>query len=281
MEPKDIRLVSLDCDGTLFSRHGTLSEYSASVLKKLREKGITVVICTGRPVYSIERAISPEYYDYAVCGNGFAVVKNDGTVLYRAEYMKKEEIRELIRYVEEKNVMLSVSYDDSFHHFCSKRHHFAVWSVQKLKNIARRILGRNLWKDTLNSDYEIVMDKQIEKICYSGMPAVLKAIKDEIDETRYSRFLVNAMWLEIMPHEIDKGSGMKKVMDMLGIEKEYTAALGDGENDLPMLRTAGCAVAMRNAMESLKNEADFITEEDFDNDGAAKWMERHILKNQQ
>jgi Cof subfamily protein (haloacid dehalogenase superfamily) len=281
METTDIRLVALDCDGTLFSRHGTLSEYSAGVLKQLRENGITVVICTGRPVYSIQRAIEPQYYDYAVCGNGFAVIRNDGAVLYRADCMKKEELRELLRYVEEKNVMLSVSYEDSFHHFCSKKHHIAVWSVQKLKNIARRILGRSLWKDTLNSDYEIVVDKQIEKVCYSGMPAVLKEIRDSIDGSRYSRFLVTPMWLEIMPYGIDKGSGMRRVMEMLGIEKEKTAAVGDGENDLPMLRTAGCAVAMRNAMESLKSEADYITEEDYDNDGAAVWMSRHILKNTQ
>ena len=109
------------------------------------------VICTGRPLYSIQRALSSDLYDYAVLNNGMQSAKNNGEIIEDKRKLLPEEIREITRCCERFNVMMSVSYDDDFHHFTSKKHHLYVSSVQKLKNLARKILGRKLWHDDMHS----------------------------------------------------------------------------------------------------------------------------------
>ena len=279
MKNSRIRLIALDCDGTIFSRHGTLSAYSAEILKKARDEGILIAVCTGRPFYSVEREFPKEFYDYAICRNGQSVYRNDGTLIKEERSLSSDEIRHLIPCLEKYNVMIGCSYEDCFHYFCSKRHHFSVWAFQTLKNMARLLLGRHLWHDDMHSDYQQIYSHTIYKICFSGVHTSLKKIADSLDPSAFSFFFVNPMWLEVQPYGIDKGTGLKTVMDLCEIDADETAAIGDGENDIPMLETAGISVAMKNAMASLKKTAVYITEEDYTEDGAAKWIARHLLQN--
>ncbi len=278
METAGIRLIAIDCDGTLFSRHGTLSKYSAGVLREMREKNIKAVICSGRPFYSISRAIDRDLFDYAVCVNGHSVVRNDGTVLFQARFFSKDETKRITALVEKHRVMLAASYDDTFHYFCSKRRHFIIRSVQLLKNVARFILRRNLWHDDLISDYEKLCDHDMEKFCFSGTRKELEKIRDVLKDAYYCTF-VGPFWLEIMPPGINKGTGLEKAMADAGAEPAECAAIGDGENDLPMFSAVGIPVAMANASESVKAEACMITEYNYDRDGAARWISDHVLNN--
>ena len=66
-------------------------------------------------------------------------------------------------------------------------------------------------------------------------------------------------FLEIFPGDIDKGSVLKKVCDILHISLDETVAFGDHEMDIPMIQTAGLGVAMGNAVDELKQIADHIT----------------------
>ncbi|HJB55747.1 MAG TPA: HAD-IIB family hydrolase, partial [Candidatus Olsenella avistercoris] len=55
--------------------------------------------------------------------------------------------------------------------------------------------------------------------------------------------------LEFSPTEANKGTGMLALAELLGVPREATMAVGDADNDLPMLRDAGLGVAMGNANE--------------------------------
>ena len=57
----------------------------------------------------------------------------------------------------------------------------------------------------------------------------------------------------------DKGEGVLAMARHLGFDPKYTMAFGDGGNDTSMIRTAGIGVAMGNAIDDLKKEADFVT----------------------
>lgn len=64
--------------------------------------------------------------------------------------------------------------------------------------------------------------------------------------------------------------------EILGLKKEEVLALGDGENDAEMMENAGIGVAMKNAVDAVKNAADFVTL-DNDADGFAYAIERFVL----
>ena len=83
-------------------------------------------------------------------------------------------------------------------------------------------------------------------------------------------------FLELMPKGIDKALSLSRLLEHLGIAREESIACGDGYNDLSMIRFAGLGVAMANAEEAVKNEADHITLSN-EEDGVAAVIEQFIL----
>ena len=78
----------------------------------------------------------------------------------------------------------------------------------------------------------------------------------------------------MVPKGITKETGIYQLADFLGIPMEDTVAIGDGPNDLPMLRCVHTAIVMGNAPDSVKQTADFVTA-DVDDDGiekALRWL---------
>ena len=75
--------------------------------------------------------------------------------------------------------------------------------------------------------------------------------------------------VEIITKGINKGLAISWLCDRYGIPIEDTIAIGDSENDIAMIKTAGLGVAMGNAMPLVKQSADYIADTN-DNDGVAK-----------
>ena len=84
------------------------------------------------------------------------------------------------------------------------------------------------------------------------------------------------LYVEVFASGASKGNALQALADHLGIRKEETACIGDGENDLSMFRAAGLKIAMGNAVPELKKAADIITGTN-DRDGAAEAVRRYIL----
>ena len=81
--------------------------------------------------------------------------------------------------------------------------------------------------------------------------------------------------LELNDENATKGNGLMWLADYLGVDREATMAVGDGENDVSMIRMAGVGVAMDNALDLVKQYADEITLTN-DEDGVAAVIERLI-----
>ena len=85
--------------------------------------------------------------------------------------------------------------------------------------------------------------------------------------------------LEVNAKGINKGLGLVWLGEKLGIKREEIMACGDHLNDYEMLKEVGFAVAMGNAMEELKEIADYVTDTN-DEDGVAKAIERFVLRSE-
>lgn len=86
----------------------------------------------------------------------------------------------------------------------------------------------------------------------------------------------NPEFVEMLSPQVDKGVALRLVAAHYGIALERVAAIGDSYNDLPLLRTAGFAIAMGSAPDSLKAEADVVVG-DVEHDGVAEAIERFVL----
>ena len=83
-------------------------------------------------------------------------------------------------------------------------------------------------------------------------------------------------FLELVPPGIDKARSLAVLLEKLNMKKEEMVAIGDGYNDLSMIKFAGLGVAMGNAQEPVKKAADYITLSN-DEDGVAEAVEKAIL----
>lgn len=84
-------------------------------------------------------------------------------------------------------------------------------------------------------------------------------------------------FLDCMPLGINKGKSILEIADYFSIKHEDTYAFGDEINDMEMIQMAGVGIAMANASNRLKKEADEITLSN-DEDGIAYYIEKNLLK---
>ncbi len=75
--------------------------------------------------------------------------------------------------------------------------------------------------------------------------------------------------LHLKHRDVNKATGLRKIAEIMGIESRNVAAMGDSENDLPMLKEAGLAIAVGNAAPELKAVADYVSKASY-GDGAAE-----------
>ena len=82
--------------------------------------------------------------------------------------------------------------------------------------------------------------------------------------------------IEVNASGVNKGAGILNLGELLGIPREEIMAFGDGMNDLEMVREAGLGIAVENAVQPVKDVADYITVSN-ENDGVAKAIEKFAL----
>ena len=83
--------------------------------------------------------------------------------------------------------------------------------------------------------------------------------------------------LEVLPRGNDKARGVATLLAHLGVEQSRVVAVGDGENDVGMLRAAGTGVAMGNAGKLARRAAKYVVERTNDEDGVAEAIRKYVL----
>ncbi len=84
-------------------------------------------------------------------------------------------------------------------------------------------------------------------------------------------------FLEIVSPGVSKAAAVKILAEKFGVDKSEVMAIGDSDNDLPMLKAAGKSIAMGNGTAEVKNSCDFVTADCAD-DGFAAAVDEYVLK---
>ena len=107
------------------------------------------------------------------------------------------------------------------------------------------------------------------------LASILAEIERKIDKSRYTAYR-NADFLEVMPSGYDKSSAIDALARLFDVDLSQIMALGDDYNDIPMLKRAGCSVAMANAVPEAKAAAKHVTDTN-NNDGVAKAIRKYVF----
>ena len=107
--------------------------------------------------------------------------------------------------------------------------------------------------------------KPVEKVLEQRVLQMTPFFPEEYEKELMARLpsCTSGRWhpefTDITAKQADKGQGLLAIAKQAGLDPKFTMAFGDGGNDLSMIRTAGIGVAMGNALDSLKQEADYVT----------------------
>lgn len=263
------KVIALDIDGTLINTHQEIMPMTQKILIELQQKGIRVVLSSGRDLYSLEKIgknINMSQYPQSgyIALNGLEIYDTQNNLLHKEKKLQREDAMILSRIANEYHLdMILFFYQElyiqEYGHTGIIDHHFTTTK----KDINTKI-----------QDIPITLFKDLRKVAFVQKKEVIQNIlpllHQEMDDN-YEMTLVEEDWIEINPKGINKGNALKQYAKLNNILLEEIIAFGNGENDIEMLKSAGCGVAMANSFDNVKRIANDICGH-CDEDGIGRYL---------
>ncbi|MEW6755221.1 MAG: HAD family hydrolase [Candidatus Latescibacterota bacterium] len=283
-----VRLVAFDLDGTLLDAAGRPDPTALEVLAEVAARGIAIASVSGR---SIRRSLEPLQAHPQLAGrlhvsgyNGGAAVgpreRGCRRLLY-AHPLPRPVLRDLLEYADERGLNVVYCRCDAGPDGLTEEYRFLRQPHDEM--------GR--WLAELGWVYDPHLLERARAGSLGSPPKVMLAtsghpparIVEELGERFAGRVYV--AWavtelLEIMHPEVNKGTALLWLSRALGIPPAQVLAVGDGNNDLPMLRQAGQGVLMGNAAADVRRaaaEAGILLGPPFADGGLARIVRQHVL----
>ena len=255
-----IRLIAVDVDGTLLNSRKELTRPVADAIRAVKEHGILFTIATGRDVLGLRRFAHLLSVEVPVITYNGAVIRRAGSGEVISETCLPEP------------TALEV-----MHQGLERGFSVIVWSRGVLY-IGQAGAFSEGYSDMYGirerelAGYADLAKQGVTKVIWAGDPAVIGKLESSMKTAPIAgseSSTSDPSYLEFMAEGINKGVGLQAAAHALGLSASEVMAVGDGHNDLPMLRWAGRSVAMGNANPEVKAEADFVTGS-CDHDGLAE-----------
>jgi Cof subfamily protein (haloacid dehalogenase superfamily) len=269
---KKIKALAFDLDGTLLAPGAVLTERTRKVLRACMDRGIRIVIASGRSAASAEKYRREIGADGPmVCFNGAKVVDMPGREVL--------ELRLLDPLVADFCADLSRNMDVYYQVYFSRSREADGELLMGTKDSAEARGYRNhTGIQQVFGDIKAALAEAEFEGCIKGMflaePAVLDRIRPLLEERFGDTVYItksSPTFLEVLAAGVTKGSGLQIAMDHYGLSPEEVIAFGDEENDLPMFAVAGFAAAPANAQTRVCTASDLVIGANTE-DGAAVFL---------
>lgn len=263
------RLVAVDMDGTLLNPDKEISPRTELTVKRAAEAGVYVCLSTGRPLCGVRRHLERLALTAPVITcNGAAIIDPASGKNIYTRSLTSEAAREIWN--------LGHSFGTTMCLWIANR--LYVSEMNDRTEDYKKISG--VEPETV-TDFDALASEGISKILWYDTEQRIEDFRLRMDSQgkgngRYTYVTSNPRFLEFVDSAVSKAAALQKLGEYLSIPREQTVAIGDGENDLSMLRYAGLGVAMANASESVQSQCDYVTASNSD-DGAAQAIERFCL----
>jgi rRNA maturation RNase YbeY len=274
----DVKLICLDMDGTLLDSNSCVLESSVEALHMAMKNDIKVILATGKARPAAIKAMEGARLmgDTLVVSTktpgiflqGLQVYGHGGRNLVGGS-LDMEVAKDVLLFAKESGISVTCFLGDEcvapkvtkeleeLHH----RYYEPYPSEMKIEDILR---GPSIRKILMMHD-----DPDLIQAIRPGMDHQLRS-------TDACTMMAVETMLEIVPRGYNKGTALKTLLaDMDGISIENVMAIGDGENDLEMIVQAGVGVAMGNAVNVVKEQADVIVASN-NEDGIYQAITTHI-----
>lgn len=270
------KLVATDCDGTFIDSKGWLPEENKIAFQRLHQRGIPVVLVTGRNDFLTKDYVDELGFQCPVIGGNGATLGN----IYTGERkyvnaMTKDEMNGVFDICDKFKVPCKVfttekCYTNDIDLKNGGIKLITVKYTKPIKTTIENVLETDIRKtaDFKNVIKVVVIEDNIE---------FLTEIKDAINEKVKTVTAIQSNWncIDIVKKGVSKGAALLKYGEMLGIKPEDIIAFGDSENDVSMIKAVGGGYAIGNADQCVKDVAKYIADTN-DNCGVAKVLDKEF-----
>ncbi|MGI5891252.1 MAG: Cof-type HAD-IIB family hydrolase [Bacillota bacterium] len=263
----NIKLISMDLDGTLIEKDNHISDRNKEALEAARQKGIPVTISTGRMFRSAQKVAQQLALDVPIITYNGAYIKTSasGQVLLNQTLDKAIAQDIIIRAQEEDLTPQAFTNDTLLVAYINRR----VADYALSAGVPAKAVG----------DLPAFINADVNKVLLIGEADHLTEFWHKSGE-RYGH-KVNIVkskphYLDFINPKANKGQGLAFLAHIMKIKKEQIMAIGDSYNDIGLFEAAGLKIAMGNAVAQLKEKADYITS-DCAQDGLAAAIEKFVL----
>ena len=250
-----MKAIVLDLDGTLTNDAKEITPRTLNVLLAAQAKGLRVILASGRPTYGIsalaEQLQIGRYGGYVLAFNGGRVIEwgSEPRVIFD-QTLDPALVPPLYQAAKDAGCEILTYQGEGI----------AATCVRDKYVLHEAFI--NKMPVTLYDDFVHQVQYPINKCLIVGDPKRLIPLEQSLASAydgRLSVYRSAAFFLECVPPGIDKAASLSRLIENLGIRREELIAVGDGYNDLSMIRFAGLGVAMANAAREVQDAADYIT----------------------
>jgi Cof subfamily protein (haloacid dehalogenase superfamily) len=273
---RKIRLIVCDMDGTLLNSGKRISERTLETIREARRKGVATTICSGRMhlmlgVYVRWLALDIPF----IAANGGVVFDPVKQKILYQKILPLEDARLLVDFCGRNGLDYCALGSDGGFFPSSGR---CVRRFENYNRTAEEAGSETVPIYFFDEGHENALRTSLQKsLIYRDDKNSESLIVDFLKTREGLGYIFSeASVLDVTAANVDKGSGVNRLARIMGIEKEEICVFGDYENDLPMFREAGLAVAMGNACQEAKDLADIVTSGN-DDDGVAEAIQKYIL----
>ncbi len=270
MTNKINRLYVSDLDGTLLSHNSILSDYTRKHLEIILDKGIPFTVASARSLTTIKEILLDLPLKLPVITlNGACLMNYDDEKKILTSYLNEIKANNILNFLEKNDASFIFTSEEREKSKCwlpSKRNHCVELFYQDRveKKDPRLKIFDNL-KDIDLKKEKVISFTIIEEATKS------KEIYKKLQQETNDNFAIypmgidenNYQWTTIQDDQATKGTGLKKVSELIDIPLKEVTVFGDNLNDLSMFELAGNSCAVNNAHPDLKKVAHKIIPEHF------------------
>ena len=269
------KLAAIDLDGTMLNQYGVITEKTKEAIQKAQQKGIEVIIASGRPIDSI-KTIAKEIKSekYFISGNGAIIYDITNDEIIYENTLKKQKVLEIVKICEENSIYYNIYTEKeivakSLQCNVLYYHKENVFKTEDEKTHIN--LVENIYDYIANRDEKIVKITICDnnQTIFNSIMRKLKEISEiEILEVSHmSRKMIRQgteeipieyFYTEISSKNVDKWNAIEVLKEKMNIKTEEIVAIGDNLNDKMMIENAGVGIAMGQSHPAVKEVANQV-----------------------
>ncbi|MCR8868452.1 HAD family hydrolase [Peribacillus frigoritolerans] len=273
------KAIVLDLDGTTLNERNTVNETLVQYIGELRESGKLIFIATGRTLEEVRDVLPAGMEaDGMVTANGMSVFIGEEQIVEHA--LSTELVEELVAKAGAEEIFYEVHPNEGTRMALLKDKDYMVkqglipkpGTVDENEWLSRQdaVEDKIRWSEQLDI-------KSVAKIYFfSNEMNTIRKWKSELGKIKqYNAFTTASSThhnVEVTVEGITKATGVQLLLKHFQLAPEEILAVGDGENDLPLFKLAGHCVAMKNATDLVKEQADEVTEYSYREDGLYRFL---------